>query len=67
MQYNNTSHYVISNIFLEMYIHDIDVGTTVNQGEPSIIKEGPATALVDGNNLLGPVSNKSVEFIKSMT
>ncbi|KAK3747559.1 hypothetical protein QZH41_015793 [Actinostola sp. cb2023] len=38
-----------------MYIHDIKVGTTISHGEPSILKESPATALVDGNNLLGPV------------
>ena len=39
-----------------MYVHDIEVGTTASEGKPEIIKETPATALVEGNNLLGPVS-----------
>ena len=39
-----------------MYVHDIEVGTTVLEGKPEIINETSAAALVDGNNLLGPVS-----------
>jgi len=40
---------------LEMYVHDIEVGTTALEGTPEIVKETAATALVEGNNLLGPV------------
>ena len=39
-----------------MYVHDIEVGTTVLEGKPEVMNETSATALVDGNNLLGPVS-----------
>ena len=39
-----------------MYVHDIEVGTTVLEGKPEVMNETTATALVDGNNLLGPVS-----------
>ena len=39
-----------------MYVHDIEVGTTALEGKPEIVKESSATALVEGNNLLGPVS-----------
>ena len=46
------------NLFiLEMYVHDIEVGTTVLGGKPEVMNETSATALVDGNNLLGPVSD----------
>ncbi|XP_022795576.1 uncharacterized protein LOC111334150 isoform X1 [Stylophora pistillata] len=40
---------------LEMYVHDINVGSTVVNGDPEIVKETSATAFVEGNNLLGPV------------
>ncbi|RMX37591.1 hypothetical protein pdam_00007868 [Pocillopora damicornis] len=40
---------------LEMYVHDINVGSTVINGDPEIVRETSATALVEGNNLLGPV------------
>lgn len=36
-----------------MYVRDIKEGTTSSSSEPVILKESPATALVDGNNLLG--------------
>jgi LDH2 family malate/lactate/ureidoglycolate dehydrogenase len=36
-----------------MYVRDVKTGTTNASGEPSVIKESGATALVDGNNLLG--------------
>lgn len=36
-----------------MYIRDVKAGTTHSQGEPIILKNLGATALVDGNNLLG--------------
>lgn len=39
-----------------MYVHDINVGYTVINGDPEIVRETSATALVEGNNLLGPVS-----------
>lgn len=38
-----------------MYVRDIKAGTTFSDKEPKIVKESGATALVDGNNLLGPV------------
>ena len=38
-----------------MYVRDIKTGTTNSNEEPTILKESPATALVSGNNLLGPV------------
>ncbi|KAJ7358778.1 hypothetical protein OS493_021557 [Desmophyllum pertusum] len=37
---------------LEMYVHDIEIGTTVLDGKPEVVKETSATALVKGNNLL---------------
>ena len=40
---------------LDMYVRDIKSGTTNSLEEPVVIKENVATALVDGNNLLGPV------------
>jgi len=40
---------------LEIYISDIKNGVTQPHGEPSIEKETVATALVNGNDLLGPV------------
>ena len=45
--------YVIS--FEEIYVRDIKNGVTQPQGEPSIEKETGATALINGNDLLGPV------------
>lgn len=38
-----------------MYVRDVKSGTTNSTDEPLIVKESLATALVDGNNLLGPV------------
>lgn len=38
-----------------MYVRDVKAGTTFSDREPLIVKDSPATALVDGNNLLGPV------------
>jgi len=38
-----------------MYVRDIKEGTTFSDREPIVVKESEATALVDGNNLLGPV------------
>jgi LDH2 family malate/lactate/ureidoglycolate dehydrogenase len=38
-----------------MYVHDIESGITVSDKEPVIAKETEATALVNGNNVLGPV------------
>ncbi|XP_068727510.1 uncharacterized oxidoreductase YjmC-like [Montipora capricornis] len=40
---------------LETYVRDIKNGVMQPQGEPSIEKETGPTALVNGNNLLGPV------------
>jgi LDH2 family malate/lactate/ureidoglycolate dehydrogenase len=38
---------------LDMYVRDIKTGSTSSNQEPRVEKESPATALVDGNNLLG--------------
>jgi LDH2 family malate/lactate/ureidoglycolate dehydrogenase len=38
-----------------MYVRDIKAGSTNSQSEPVVLKESAATALVDGQNLLGPV------------
>lgn len=40
---------------LDMYVRDVMAGTVGKDVEPSILRESPATAHVDGNNLLGPV------------
>lgn len=40
---------------LDKYVNDVQKGTTNSDKEPTILKESGATALVDGNNLLGPV------------
>lgn len=39
-----------------MYVRDIKLGTTKWDGEPIILKDLGATALVDGNNLLGLIN-----------
>ena len=44
-------------------MRDVKLGTVNSTGEPLIVKESPATALVDGNNLLGPaVGNFSMSL-----
>ncbi|XP_069681972.1 uncharacterized oxidoreductase YjmC-like [Periplaneta americana] len=40
---------------LDMYVADIEHKTTEPNAKPSLLKESPATAWVDGNNGLGPV------------
>ncbi|XP_066557161.1 uncharacterized oxidoreductase YjmC isoform X2 [Amia ocellicauda] len=40
---------------MDMYVKDIQTGICSKDGEPIIEKETVATALVNGNNLLGPV------------
>ncbi|KAJ8343219.1 hypothetical protein SKAU_G00305480 [Synaphobranchus kaupii] len=40
---------------MDMYVKDIQSGICAKEGEPTIVKESAATALVNGNNLLGPV------------
>ncbi|KAH7936829.1 hypothetical protein HPB49_005675 [Dermacentor silvarum] len=40
---------------LQRYVTDIQKGACERSGEPVVIKEFAATALVDGKNLLGPV------------
>lgn len=37
----------------DMYVRDIKMGSTNHDGKPIVLKESGATALVDGNNLLG--------------
>ncbi|KAI8787075.1 uncharacterized oxidoreductase YjmC-like isoform X1 [Biomphalaria glabrata] len=43
---------------LDMYVKDIKAKMCVSDKEPEIVKETAATALVNGNNLLGPVVGK---------
>ncbi|CAF1349869.1 unnamed protein product [Adineta steineri] len=43
---------------LDMYVNDIKNETTAKDGDPIILKESPGTALVDGQNLLGPYVGK---------
>lgn len=43
---------------LGMYVGDILDGTTSKDATPEIVKETVATALVDANNVLGPVAGK---------
>uniref|UniRef100_A0A1I8I057 Malate dehydrogenase n=3 Tax=Macrostomum lignano TaxID=282301 RepID=A0A1I8I057_9PLAT len=43
---------------LDMYIKDVETDVTAATGNPVILKEGPSTGLVDGQNLLGPVVGK---------
>ncbi|XP_028390797.1 uncharacterized protein LOC114515694 [Dendronephthya gigantea] len=42
---------------LGMYVRDIKSGTTLADGQPAIDKETVSTALVNANNILGPVSS----------
>lgn len=41
-----------------MYVNDVKSGTTAKDGQPIVLKEKGATALVDGQNLLGPYVGK---------
>ncbi|CAF0763057.1 unnamed protein product [Rotaria sordida] len=43
---------------LDMYVNDVKTGTTAKDGNPMILKELPGTALVDGQNLIGPYVGK---------
>lgn len=45
----------LSSLHADMYLKDIQTGICAVEGEPLVEKESAATALVDGNNLLGPV------------
>ena len=46
---------VYTKTLADMYLVDITSGTTAKLGEPKIVKETVATALVDGNNVLGKI------------
>lgn len=39
-----------------MYVRDIQTGMTAHDKEPTIVKETAATALVEGNNVLGEIN-----------
>jgi len=43
---------------LEIYVNDLVSGIMDKEGEPTIEKESVSTALVNGNNLLGPAIGK---------
>ncbi|RUS85175.1 hypothetical protein EGW08_007079 [Elysia chlorotica] len=43
---------------LDMYVNDMKMGICNCQKEPEVVKETAATALVEGNNILGPVVGK---------
>ncbi|XP_037622730.1 uncharacterized oxidoreductase YjmC-like [Sebastes umbrosus] len=40
---------------MDMYVKDIQTGICAKDGEPVVVNQTAATALVDGKNLLGPV------------
>lgn len=40
---------------LDMYVRDVKIKNTDGNATPTVLKESPATAWVDGNNGLGPV------------
>jgi LDH2 family malate/lactate/ureidoglycolate dehydrogenase len=40
---------------IDMYVRDVKAGSTNSTDEPVVTKESVATALVNGNNTLGPV------------
>jgi hypothetical protein len=46
-----------------MYVRDIKAGSTNSKDEPIILKDTGATALVDGNNLLGIFILWSLNYI----
>lgn len=47
-----------------MYITDVKTKTTASSGAPQIVKETVATALVDGNNILGKAFGKKFPLLK---
>ncbi|XP_068595524.1 uncharacterized oxidoreductase YjmC-like isoform X2 [Brachionichthys hirsutus] len=52
---DNRGHYSHGLNRMDMYVKDIESGICAKYGEPAVDKESVATALVNGNNLLGPV------------
>ncbi|XP_053741972.1 uncharacterized oxidoreductase YjmC-like [Synchiropus splendidus] len=52
---DNRGHYSHGLNRMDMYVKDIKSGICAKDGEPVVVKESVATALVDGKNLLGPV------------
>ena len=41
-----------------MYVREVEKGSCDGTATPTLIKETPATAYVDGRNAIGPVSTK---------
>ena len=55
---DHMGHYSHGLFKLAYYADDISKGIVACDKEPEIIKQGPSTALVNGNNCLGPVVGK---------
>ncbi|XP_075998283.1 putative oxidoreductase YjmC isoform X2 [Genypterus blacodes] len=55
---DNRGHYSHGLNRMDMYVKDIQSGICDKTGDPVVEKESPATALVDGKNVLGPVVGK---------
>ncbi|XP_033761815.1 uncharacterized oxidoreductase YjmC-like [Pecten maximus] len=52
-------HYTHGLCRIDVYTSDVKCGVTCGGGkDPTVVKETVATALIDGNNLLGPVVGK---------
>ena len=47
-----------------MYVKEVEKGSCDGTATPTLIKETPATAYVDGRNAIGPVSTDHVVKIK---
>ena len=50
------SHWQLRNCCSDMYVNEVMSGQCDGKAIPTIIKETPATAYVDGHNALGTVS-----------
>lgn len=47
--------YKKDNCVADLYVKETQAGVCAKEGEPVVEKESAATALVNGNNVLGPV------------
>ena len=56
ISYDSFKHCVF--VCVDMYVKDIQTGITNGDAEPITERETPATAMVDGKNVLGPVVGK---------
>ena len=47
-----------------MYVREVEKGSCDGTATPTLVRETPATAYVDGRNAIGPVSTDHVVKIK---